>query len=114
MAARNVGFNVFTGEALLMSARPDHLATLLAERGRTHGQFDKQACIAQALKTIMATGPNWERLTSPQREVLEMIAHKIGRILAGDPGHVDPWGDIAGYATLVVDPLRATISDHRC
>jgi hypothetical protein len=32
---------------------------------------------------------------------LEMIAHKIGRVLAGDPNHADHWDDIAGYARLV-------------
>ena len=36
-----------------------------------------------------------------------MIAHKIGRILAGDPNHIDHWLDIAGYATLVAKELEA-------
>jgi hypothetical protein len=35
-----------------------------------------------------------------------MILNKVSRILAGDPGHVDHWDDIAGYATLVADILR--------
>lgn len=39
-------------------------------------------------------------------EALEMIAHKIGRILNGDPGYADSWVDIAGYAQLVADRLN--------
>jgi hypothetical protein len=35
-----------------------------------------------------------------------MIAHKIGRIVNGDPDHVDSWVDIAGYAQLVADELQ--------
>lgn len=31
----------------------------------------------------------------------EMIAHKIARILNGDPNYADNWHDIAGYATLI-------------
>jgi hypothetical protein len=35
------------------------------------------------------------------REALEIDAHKIGRILAGDPDFRDHWLDRAGYATLI-------------
>lgn len=35
-----------------------------------------------------------------------MIAHKIARILNGDPDYDDSWVDIAGYATLVVKKLK--------
>jgi hypothetical protein len=42
-----------------------------------------------------------------QREALDMIAHKIGRILNGDPNYADSWVDIAGYAKLVADRLES-------
>ena len=45
-------------------------------------------------------------LKSYQRESLDMIVHKIARILNGDPNHVDSWHDIAGYATLVELELK--------
>jgi hypothetical protein len=48
----------------------------------------------------------WKRLSVGQREALEMIAHKIARILSGDPNHKDHWEDIAGYAELVVRELE--------
>jgi hypothetical protein len=49
--------------------------------------------------------PNWESLRPDQKEALEMIQHKIARILNGDPDYVDSWTDIAGYSTLVADRL---------
>jgi hypothetical protein len=36
-----------------------------------------------------------------QREALDMILHKIARIVNGNPNETDHWHDIAGYATLV-------------
>jgi hypothetical protein len=41
-----------------------------------------------------------------QWEALEMIVHKIGRIVNGNPDVVDHWVDIAGYAKLVSDRLQ--------
>ena len=82
--------------------------TLLAERAKTHGDFSDHAKITQRLKRVMSdTRPDgWLRLSAEQCEALEMIAHKIGRILAGDPNVKDHWDDIAGYATLVAGKLK--------
>jgi hypothetical protein len=41
------------------------------------------------------------------KEALDMVAHKIGRILNGDPTYTDSWHDIAGYSKLVEDELSA-------
>jgi hypothetical protein len=41
-----------------------------------------------------------------QWEALEMIVHKIGRIVNGNPDKIDHWVDIAGYAKLVADRLQ--------
>ena len=35
-----------------------------------------------------------------------MIAHKLGRIVNGDPYYADSYIDIAGYAKLVGDRLN--------
>ena len=75
--------------------------TTLEERGSIYGRFDTQADITQGLKDVMQKNSGWRRLSPAQRESLEMIAHKIGRILNGDPNYADSWHDIAGYASLV-------------
>jgi hypothetical protein len=81
--------------------RLSSVLSTLDERQLRYGDFDKHAQITQDLKTVMADTPNWQTLTPSAKESLEMIAHKIGRILNGDPTYADSWHDIAGYATLV-------------
>ena len=77
--------------------------TLLAERQKTHGDYDENARIAQATKDLWRSGRNWSALTPRQRESLELIATKVGRILAGDPDCPDHYRDIAGYAVLATE-----------
>ena len=86
-------------------SNPDAIAALLAERGKRYGKFASHADITQALKRQMACQAKWPQLADDQKEALEMIAHKIGRILNGDPDYEDSWRDIAGYATLVANRL---------
>jgi len=73
---------------------------LLKERQTTHGHYSDHAKITQDLKDVMHLSFGWDCLTVTQKESLEMIVHKIGRILAGNPNHADHWDDIAGYAKL--------------
>ena len=77
----------------------------LAERGSRYGSFTEHARITQAIKAAMADSPNWATLSSDMREALEMVAHKAGRILNGDPEFHDSWHDIIGYTKLVADRL---------
>lgn len=85
----------------------DIVATL-TERGNRYGKFSGHAQVTQEIKRVMtrhahATGNTF---TDSQWEALEMIAHKIGRIVNGDPNYADSWVDIAGYAKLVADELQ--------
>lgn len=79
---------------------------LLAERGKTHGDYSEHADATQSMKHLFRQYRNWPKLSYAQKETLEMIAHKIGRALTGDPNHIDHWDDIAGYAKLVSNILR--------
>lgn len=82
------------------------IESTLAERGDRYGAFDERARITQAIKAAMADSPNWATLAPDQREALEMIAHKVARILNGDPNYHDSWHDMVGYAKLVADRLE--------
>ncbi len=77
----------------------------LAERGTRYGDFAGHAKITQGLKDVMQASPKWSALRHDQKEALEMTAHKIGRILNGDPDYHDSWHDINGYIKLVADTL---------
>ena len=83
------------------------MTDILDERQKTHGDFDLTAMIAQELKDVMRRGQNWKMLDDTQREALEMIASKIGRIMSGNPHEADHWRDIAGYAALIERWLTA-------
>ena len=83
------------------------ITTILAERGSRYGDFATHALITQNLKDVMKKTPNWGILSPSQKEALEMTAHKIGRILNGDPDYDDSWVDIGGYTKLVADDLQA-------
>lgn len=73
---------------------------IVAERKSTHGPFGIQARVAQELKDIMRMCENWDKMSGQQKESLEMIVHKISRILVGDPNFTDHWIDIEGYARI--------------
>lgn len=77
----------------------------LQERGNRYGEFTGHARITQNIKRAMQDSPNWNRLSDDKKEALEMVAHKIGRILNGDPDYGDSWHDIGGYTKLVEDEL---------
>lgn len=78
----------------------------LAARGTRYGSFDDHARVTQSLKWVLYDSPKWRELTHDKKEALEMIAHKIGRIVCGDPNYKDSWTDIVGYARLVEKELE--------
>ena len=73
----------------------------LNARNERYGTFSVQAAISQTMKNFMRQSPNWDSLDPDMAEALDMIQHKVARILNGDPRYADSWHDIAGYATLV-------------
>lgn len=82
--------------------------TLLKERGSRYGEFEQHARITQAMKEAMRveSGDAYNSLPDYMKEALEMVCHKIGRIINGNPYYLDSWVDIIGYTELVVDKLK--------
>lgn len=91
-----------------MSEQPTDVTEILEERGSRYGPFLTHAMITQMLKGAANTylTQHNKTLMPDQQEALDMIFHKIGRILNGDPNYADSWVDIAGYAKLVADRLE--------
>jgi hypothetical protein len=79
---------------------------MLDGRANRYGTFEGHARISQALKRAMQDSPNWQCLTDVQKEGLEMVQHKIARMLNGDPLYLDNIIDIVGYSTLVKDVME--------
>ena len=80
---------------------------LLEEREATHGDFTRQAGVAQALKRVMRETPNWALLPDWQKEAFELKATKLARHLCGNPYEPEHLTDDAGYAKLVLERLPA-------
>ena len=68
-------------------------------RDHQHGGVQAVGETGQRIKNTMRSTTNWTLLSYGGREALDMIAHKIGRVLSGsDPHDRQHWEDIAGYA----------------
>jgi hypothetical protein len=73
----------------------------LDRRGRNYGEFINIATTAQDLKSVLKYGVNYSMLEPDMAEALDMIAHKMSRLVNGDCYHRDSWHDIMGYARLI-------------
>lgn len=91
--------------------QPNEIDATLAERGSRYGDFTKHAAVTQSIKSALFDCRHRESMPAYMVEALEMIAHKMGRIVNGDPFYHDSWHDIVGYAKLVADRL-ATPTDR--
>lgn len=80
----------------------------LDTRAKDYGLFKDGAALMQSLKRSLAehAARHNKAFADDQWEALEMIVHKMGRIVNGNPDVVDHWVDIAGYATLIADRLQ--------
>jgi GTP1/Obg family GTP-binding protein len=73
----------------------------LETRGLNYGTFEDNAATSQALKDVIRRHPNYNQLEPVHKEALDMVFHKIARIINGDPDFIDSWHDMVGYSHLV-------------
>ena len=102
------GLNALFGLEFKKTVQEPSVNTLLQERALQYGTFVSLAKTAQEFKSVLyrELGSRNKRLADDQSEALDMIFHKIARIINGNADHVDSWADIAGYATLVAERLQ--------
>lgn len=90
-------------EERFMAQNPEELTN---ERAKTHGSFADHARCTRRLKDVIndehihRVTRGQSVLSSQQAEAIDMILHKIGRVMAGDASFQDHWDDIAGYAHI--------------
>jgi hypothetical protein len=73
---------------------------ILTERQNTHGDYKEVAEMAQLFRKLMRKTVGWTDMNDAQREALDSMATKLGRLGSGNPHFRDHWDDLAGYATL--------------
>ncbi len=78
----------------------------LKQRGAVYGAFSDNAETSQVLKQTMREAKNWNLLSYAQQEALEMVQHKISRLLNGDPTYLDNVVDILGYTELMFNDMK--------
>jgi hypothetical protein len=79
---------------------------ILGERGNRYGTFESNAKTCQLLKNVLHSQEGWYRLSYVQREAVEMMMHKISRLVNGDATYLDTVVDIAGYNQLMLEHMR--------
>lgn len=86
---------------------------VLNERGDRYGTFESNAKTCQLLKNVLHAQDGWYRLSYVQREAVEMIMHKISRLVNGDGTYLDTVVDISGYNQLMLDHMRGKNEDKK-
>lgn len=104
----NYIYRVKDAEDIVPTLPATGIHDILEQRGRRYGDFNDHATLSQNLKNQLAkvgfyTNPKFKLI---HREAVDMILHKLARIVNGDPDYDDSWVDIAGYATLVADHIK--------
>ena len=89
----------------------DNVDKTLDARALNYGTFKDGAALMQSIKRTLSAhaATHGKTFADDQWEALEMIVHKIGRIVNGNPDVTDHWVDIAGYATLIADRLEGRV-----
>ncbi len=87
----------------------------LEQRGQRYGDFAGHATVTMRLKRVVGDelAARGKTLADDQQEALDMVFHKIGRIINGDADYDDSWHDIAGYSQLVAERLRRKAAAER-
>ena len=78
----------------------DDTVQLLNQREKTHGQYGTLSFLSQSFKEVARGAENWEKLNDGHKEAVDMICHKLARILNGDANYEDHWEDGSGYFIL--------------
>jgi len=84
----------------------------ITERGSVYGPYSINSDLCQAIKDLFRVRPGYRSLLACERESLDMIFHKVSRIVVGAEhgapasSRVDSWHDIAGYAKLSEDRVK--------
>jgi hypothetical protein len=78
----------------------DATRKLVEVRTLTHGDWERAAVIMDDTLEIWSKGLNWNSMSPGKRVALIEIAHKVSRILEGNPNLYEHWDDLAGYSQL--------------
>jgi len=106
----SVGIDTETGNIIATHGGEEHkgdtIDEILGQRGTRYGSFEDNAKTTQMLQNVLHSQAGWYNLSFVQRESIEMIMHKISRLVNGDPTYLDTVVDISGYNELMLNHMR--------
>ena len=70
---------------------------LINEREARYGSMTDNAQVTWDMMAIFQRHMNWRDLSAVQKHIFYMTAHKMARMLCGDPNYLDNYDDIIGY-----------------
>ena len=82
------------------------VSDILEQRGSRYGSFDSNSLTCQLIKRTMRAGQSYEKLSDCQKEALDMVAHKIARIVNGDVLYRDSFRDAMHYFELALNSME--------
>ena len=91
----------------LTKVQPHEFDDNIRDKQAFNGSMADISQIAQALKFALRRGKNWDTLSMGAKEVLELMATRIARILSGDPNSAEHWNKLAALARAIGKPLEA-------
>ena len=76
---------------------------LIDTRETRYGSMADNAGATWRLMEVFEKYQSWGRFTHVQKHLFYMTAHKMARMLCGDPNYIDNYDDIIGYWTRARD-----------
>lgn len=83
----------------------EEVQNVVRNRDASYGGFGGIAKTCQDFKEIARNCPSWNSLTPCEKEGIDMIFHKITRILYSPQKIRDSWVDIGGYCRATLAAL---------
>lgn len=83
----------------------EEVTNVVIARDSSYGGFSGIAETCQAMKDLARKCPSWQSLNSSEKEGIDMILHKITRILYSPKKIRDSWVDIGGYVRATLQAM---------
>ncbi|WP_104761450.1 DUF6378 domain-containing protein [Helicobacter cetorum] len=81
------------------------IKSVLDERAKQYGSYKSMAELDTKFKEVLRSHRNFKDLPDEIKLSLEMILHKVSRVVNGDFNHRDNFIDIKGYSELALRSL---------
>ncbi|OED35018.1 hypothetical protein AB832_06575 [Flavobacteriaceae bacterium (ex Bugula neritina AB1)] len=94
-------------------AEGNNISNVLNERRSTHGNFKDNARLTIELQEIIRSHENYKNMSYSHKLSLNMILHKVSRIVCGDHNFLEHIVDIIGYAKRLEEQIESNVDKEK-